>query len=79
MTYTTITVDVDVDMDDELIISRQAKEIYALSDRVKELEDRIHDAKLHMICIGGPLNDNKLQFNKEQRQVFHNIMQELGD
>lgn len=66
-------------MNDKLIIARQANELYELSDRVEKLEERISDAKKHMVCIGGPLNDNRLQFTHEQLQIFQKIMLELED
>ncbi len=59
------------------LIARQAKEIAELRDVVADLEDRAEKALLHMICIGGPLNDNRLLFTKEQRAVFHRIEREL--
>lgn len=61
------------------VIARQAQKIIELEDAITDLQDRIGKARLPMICIGGPLNDNKLGFSKEQRAVFHRIDSELGD
>lgn len=66
-------------MSDTEFIAKQAIKIDELESSLFDLQDRIKKAKLHMVCIGGPLNDNKLQFNKEQRKVFHSILQELED
>lgn len=46
-------------------------------DEAAELRKRIDRAISIMVCIGGPLNDNVLQFNKEQRAVFHRIQSVL--
>jgi hypothetical protein len=64
-------------MRDVELIARQAKRIEELQDEVSDLKDRIYKAISHMICIGGPLNDNVLHFTQEQRAVFHRIMGEL--
>lgn len=60
-------------MTDTELIARQALQIEELSDEVKMLKASIREARLHMICVGGPLNDNMLGFTGEQRAVFHRI------
>lgn len=60
-------------MTESELIARQAKQIEELRDEVTELREGIREARLHMICVGGPLNDNVLGFTKEQRMVFHRI------
>lgn len=61
------------------LIARQALQIEELRDEVKMLREGISVARGHMICIGGPLNDNVLGFTKEQRFVFHRIEQALPE
>lgn len=58
---------------DDSTIARQARTIEILEDRVAELEKAVKDAQLHIICIGGPLNDNKLGYTKEQMVTFFRI------
>lgn len=65
-------------MTDAELIARQAKTIEEQRDHITDLHERINRAQLHMICIGGPLNDNKLGYTKEQRMVFHRISETLG-
>ena len=59
------------------LIARQAKQIEELRDELTWLWQGVHEARAHMICIGGPLNDNYLGFTKEQRAVFHRIDEAL--
>lgn len=59
------------------IIGQQAIEIANLKEEARDLRERINKACLRMICIGGPLNDNVLQFNKDQLRLIHNIYNEL--
>ena len=65
-------------MNDDEIISHQARTIIELTEQLKDLKERIRQAHLHIICIGGPLNDNKLGYSKEQLVTFHRIEQELN-
>lgn len=57
-------------MDFETVISRQALKIEELQDRIAILERARSNAMLEMICIGGPLNDNKLQYSNAQLSTF---------
>jgi len=61
------------------LIARQAKQIAELEEHVSDLTLRTNRAILHIVCIGGPLNDNKLQFTNEQLKVFSSILAELED
>lgn len=63
---------------DELI-ARQAKQLEELRDEVADLSDRIRKARMHIYCIGGPLNDNKLGYSRQQMVTFQRIADELGD
>ena len=61
--------------DNELktIIAKQQGELYALREDNQEFKRRLNDIRLSLICIGGPLNDNKLGYNPAQRKLFHDI------
>lgn len=49
---------------DTEMIARQAKQLEELRDEVADLKERIRLAALHIYCIGGPLNDNKLGYSR---------------
>jgi nucleoside-triphosphatase THEP1 len=59
------------------VVARQAMKLERLEDENEQLRDRISRAKRHMICIGGPLNDNKLGYSREQMATFFRIKEEL--
>ena len=61
------------------LIARQAKQLEELRDEVSDLKERARRARLHIYCIGGPLNDNKLGYSKQQMVTFYRIAEELGD
>ena len=61
------------------IVARLATRVEELADELNDMKERHEKAVMHIVCIGGPLNDNKLQFNSEQLHVFRNIMEELGE
>ena len=61
------------------LIARQAKQLEELRDEVADLKERVRRARLHIYCIGGPLNDNKLEYSKAQMVTFARIADELGD
>jgi len=60
------------------LIGKQQFEIDNLRTRIKSLETCVHDIKVQMICVGGPLNDNFLKYTKEQSYIFYRF-QELID
>lgn len=61
------------------LITRQAKQLEELQDEVADLKERVRRARLHIYCIGGPLNDNKLGYTRAQLETFARIAEELGD
>ena len=61
------------------LIARQAKQLEELRDEVADLKERTKRARLHIYCIGGPLNDNNLGYTREQMVTFARIADELGD
>ena len=64
-------------MTDDQLIARQAKQIEELKDQLSDLQERIQSAISIMVCIGGPLNDNRLGYNSEQRKLFHETQHTL--
>jgi len=66
-------------MIDSEIIARQARVIEELKEQVSILERNKKDALGHIFCIGGPLNDNKLGFSKQQMVTFARIAECLGN
>ena len=69
----------ETDMTEAELIARQAKQLEELRDEVADLKDRARKARLHIYCIGGPLNDNKRGYTREQLVTFARIADELGD
>lgn len=65
-------------MTESELIARQAKQIEELRDENAELKKRVEKAIMHIYCIGGPLNDNKLGYSKPQMLTFFRIAEELG-
>ena len=70
---------VETEMKEAELIARQAKQLEELRDEVADLKERVRCARLHIYCIGGPLNDNKLEYSKAQMVTFARIADELGD
>ena len=64
-------------MDDNELIARQAKTIEEQKDAISELERRIKKAQIHIVCVGGPLNGNKLNFSSSQMFLFSQICEAL--
>ncbi len=67
------------DLKEAELIARQAKQLEELRDEVADLKERARRARLHIYCIGGPLNDNKLGYSNQQMVTFARIADELGD
>ena len=63
----------------EQLIVQQALEIANLKEKLGEFKKASADIKMHMVGIGGPLNDNNLKYSKEQREIFHFIFDSLND
>jgi hypothetical protein len=61
------------------LIARQAKQLVETQDELDELRERVRRARLHIYCVGGPLNDNMLCYSKPQMVTFARIADELGD
>ena len=66
-------------MTDQELIVWQSKQIEELRDMVADLKERSRKAWMHIYCIGGPLNDNKLGYSKPQMVTFAKIARELSE
>ena len=55
------------------MIARQAVQLEELRDTVDALNVAMREAKSHITCVGGPLNDNKLGYSNAQLVTFHLI------
>lgn len=55
------------------LIAIQARKIIEYEAEVAQYVDRIKKIQIGLICCGGPLNDNFLQYNKEQLKPFFKI------
>jgi len=58
---------------DELIANQQL-EIEEMKSMLKENTQLIQDIRMSFFAIGQPLNDNALQFNKEQQGWCFNVV-----
>ncbi len=63
---------------DELI-TKQQLEIEELKIRVEDYQDMSNSIHNLIYCIGGPLNDNKLQYSKKQLSTFLAIAREIQE
>ena len=59
------------------VIAKQAMQIMELRRKVKDFKGRAKRAMLFMVCVGGPLNDNLLGYNSEQKKLFVKICDAL--
>lgn len=64
-------------MTKEELITKQQLEIEDLKVKLSELQEAIKAASAHFTCIGGPLNDNFLEFDKRQIGLIYKANQEL--
>lgn len=64
------------DEQERLLIAEQALEIRSLTQENNELRERLSSIRKMLICVGGPLNDNKHNYSKEQLLLFFEIQQE---
>jgi hypothetical protein len=65
-------------MTDAELIAAQAKEIAELKIKTEVLNGMIDSAIGQMVCIGGPLNDNRLGYNKAQIAEWQRVADRLG-
>jgi hypothetical protein len=60
---------------DDILIAKQARAIASLTDDLEVARECMEEIKLLLVRIGGPLNDNTLQYSNEQLKVFHRILE----
>ncbi len=66
-------------MSDEKLIADQARKIAKLEKMVSDYTES-HKAIYNIIyCVGGPLNDNKLEYTGAQLDTFFRINNQLID
>jgi hypothetical protein len=66
----------------EQLITNQQLKIHQLEADNKSLIDCVQRLYMDMICIGGPLNDNVLEYSPKQLMVFQRMdrhIQEVKD
>ena len=56
-----------------VVIARQARQIESQKEYIEKLESAIKDSLSLMVCIGGPLNDNKKSYSSTQLVDFWKI------
>lgn len=56
-------------------IGEQQLEIDALKKCLEYRGEQLAEVVLRLICVGGPLNDNMLGFDSEQRKYLHRILE----
>ena len=61
-------------MTDEKTISHQAKRILELEAIVADALEALDLIRLTLICVGGPLNDNKLGYSTRQQAPLQRIL-----
>ncbi len=64
-------------MTDTEVIAYLARELAKSQERCARYLEDIEEAHGYFVCIGGPLNDNKLGFNKEQLKYLQKICHAL--
>ena len=61
------------------MIADLTKENYTLKKELKQYKDNVKLVKSMLVSIGGPLNDNYHQYNKDQLKIFWTIDRVLDD
>lgn len=61
------------------LIAEQALKIDALEKKVADYQARMKAITMECICIGGPLNDNKLGYTRVQMMPFSRILAQAED
>ena len=61
------------------MIADLTKENYILKKELKQYKDNVKLVKSMLVSIGGPLNDNYHQYNKDQLKISWTIDRILND
>lgn len=64
-------------MTEQELITKQQLEIEELKQENEHIKEQMRNIYKIIYGIGGPLNDNKAQFNERQRDYFHNIVKNI--
>lgn len=65
----------------KIVIAELYLECRELRNQNVELKKTMRRIRMECVGVGGPLNDNKLGFDEQQRKVFHRIesLTSMGD
>ena len=58
---------------EDQLIADQAKQLWDANERIKRMKYALDAIHKSLICIGGPLNDNNLNYSNEQLDLFFRI------
>jgi hypothetical protein len=58
---------------EDQLIADQAKQLWDANERIKRMKYCLDTINKSLICIGGPLNDNNLNYTNEQLALFFRI------
>ncbi len=61
------------------LIANQALQIQELEENLADVLAALGKIKGIIVCVGGPLNDNKQQFTAEQLSIFNKIVRFAED
>lgn len=56
------------------LIAAQQLEISEMKERLANIKEDANAICLSIICIGGPLNDNKKRYTREQQSDWHRVL-----
>ena len=59
--------------DRDALISKQQLELERLKTWARDVKDRMHQIRLILVHVGGPLNDNYLCYNEKQKGPLRHI------
>jgi hypothetical protein len=62
-----------MDMNYEQLTAQQALKIATLEAELQARKEAMGEIHLRLVCVGGPLNDNRLGFNGPQLNLLQQI------
>jgi hypothetical protein len=60
-------------LSDEEMLAMQARKIMEQEAELAQGKEKLHRIKMQLITIGAPLNDNYLEYSREQLKPFFKI------
>ena len=63
----------------DVLIAEQQLEIRRLREAAEDHATSLRNIRMMLVGIGGPLNDSRIQYTREQRKIFHDIERECCD